>query len=341
MQPLESHCRRKHARATLAQHARVLILSVCALACSSVASAEAPCEAYASWRDQAGVSTPRACPRPLNTESARGLALGTGLRATSISTSALAYNPAGLAVGKAYHIEGMVDYMPDMKTVALGGAVVDSSTSRLAAGLSLRGFLSGQGGVGGIDGRLGLAFPLSQSASIGLSGRYINAKRDLPTPNVLDAASGMEMPLPAPESARAVKGFTMDASLRISPIPSVSLHVGSYNLISLDSVYAPLLLGGGAGVALGGIAVIGGDVLVDMTSYEKANPLFGFGAEVFAGQAVPIRAGYSFDTKRAQHTISAGLGYTDRSVGLDLSLRQDLGREGDTRVLGAFRFYVQ
>jgi opacity protein-like surface antigen len=256
------------------------------------------------------------------------LALGTGVRATAVSTSALAYNPAGLAVGRLYHVEGIVDYMPDMKTVGLGGAIVDSSTSRLAAGVAFRGFLSGNTGLGGFDGRLGLGFPLSDSISIGLTGRYLNVKRD----------GDMVAELPA--SSREVKGFTMDASLRVVPVPMLMLYAGSYNLISLDSVYTPLLLGGGAGVALGTIAVLGADVLVDMTSYDKAAVTAGGGAEFFAAQVVPIRVGYSFDVKRSQHTLTLGLGYTDRSVGLDLSLRQDLGGESDTRVMGAFRFFV-
>ena len=256
-----------------------------------------------------------------------------------MSTSALAYNPAGMVVGKVYHLEGVLDYMPDMKTFALGGAIVDSSTSRLSAGLSLRGFLSGQGGFGGIDGRLAVALPFSESFSIGLSGRYVNARRDVPAPTVIDSA-GMEMLMPAPASVREVKGFTLDASIRIAPVPNVMLHAGSYNLISMDSVYAPLMLGGGAGIGIANVALLGADVLVDMSSYDKANVMLGGGAEVFAAQAIPIRAGYSYDIKRSQHTLSVGLGYTDRSVGLDLSLRQDLGGEGDTRIMGAFRFYV-
>jgi len=328
---------RRRLRALFSLVCAQLSVLVLVLVVVNAARAEPPCEAFAKWRDATGGAG--ACPRPLNGESARGLALGTGLRATAMSTSALAYNPAGLVVGKVYHLEGVVDYMPDLKTVALGGAIVDSSTSRLSAGMSLRGFLSGQGGLGGIDGRLGLAFPLSDGVSIGVSGRYVNATRDTPTPTVLDSA-GMQTPLPAPAAVRAVKGFTMDASIRVAPTPSVMLHAGSYNLISLDSVYAPLMLGGGVGVALGSIAVLGGDVLVDMSSFDKGAVLLGAGAEVFAGAAVPLRAGYSYDTKRSQHTLSLGVGYTDRSVGLDLSLRQDLGGEGDTRIMGAFRVYV-
>jgi hypothetical protein len=264
----------------------------------------------------------------LNLESARGLALGTGARASSLSTSALAYNPAALVVGRVYHVEGLVDYMADMRTVALGGTIVDSSTSRMSAGVSFRGFLGGQGGFGGIDGRVGLAFPLSEAISLGLSGRYINADRKG------DAFATL------PQRLRSVEGFTLDASLRIVPVPILMLYGGGYNLISLDSVYAPRTLGGGASVALGSIAVLGADVLVDMSSYDHATVTVGGGAELFLAQVIPIRAGYIYDAWREQHTLSLGLGYTDRAVGLDLSLRQDLGGVGDTRLLGAFRFFV-
>lgn len=299
----------------------ILLAWLCAFVCVTQVRAETPCGALAKVSDAT-------CPRPLNLESARGLALGTGARASSLSTSALAYNPAALVVGRLYHAEGLVDYMPDMKTVALGGAIVDSSTSRLAAGLSFRGFLSGQTGFGGIDGRVGLGFPLTEAISLGLSGRYINVSRD---------GEGVEV---LPESVRAVKGFTLDAALRVVPIPTLMLYGAGYNLINLDSVYAPVTFGGGAALALGDIAVVGGDILVDTSSYDSSAVTLGGGVEVFAAQVVPIRAGYSYDIKREQHTLTLGLGYTDRSVGLDISLRQDLGREGDTRIMGAFRFFV-
>jgi hypothetical protein len=80
--------------------------------------------------------------------------------------------------------------------------------------------------------------------------------------------------------------------------------------------------------------------LVDVTSVKKNDVIIGGGAEIFAGRAVPLRAGYSYDTQRNQHTVSFGLGYTDRSIGFDLSLRQQIGGMGDTRLMGAFRFYV-
>jgi opacity protein-like surface antigen len=279
-------------------------------------SAAPPCDALG-----------KACPLPMNAESARGLALGTGQRASAMSTSALAYNPAGLVSGKLYHIEGVVDYMPDLKTVALGGAVVDSATSRVGAGLGVRGFL-GSGGVGGIDARLGLAFPFSDAVSLGVTGRYMNVNNAMPS---VDGVA---------RSARLAKGFTMDAALRVAPIPELQLQLGSYNFINLDSAYAPVLVGGGGAFAVGEIAALGADILADITSWKGADFTIGGGAEIFAGRSVPIRAGYSYETKRTQHTLSLGIGYTDNSVGADISLRQQLGGGGDTRIMGAFRFYV-
>ncbi|HEX4352394.1 MAG TPA: hypothetical protein VHZ95_05755, partial [Polyangiales bacterium] len=265
--------------------------------------------------------------KAINAESARGLALGTGQRAASMSTSALAYNPAALVAGRVYHVEGLVDYMADLKTVALGGAVVDSSTSALGAGFALRGFLSGDSGLGGIDGRLALALPLSDAISIGLAGRYLNVTGEV------DAPSGTSR-------ERLVKGFTMDASLRVAPIPEVQLDIAAYNFINRDSSYAPIVIGGGAAFALADVAVIGADLLVDLTSFNKTDFMVGGGIEVFAGATVPLRVGYSYDTQRRQNTIGFGLGYTDASVGFDLSLRQDLGGLGDTRLMAAFRFYI-
>jgi hypothetical protein len=293
-----------------------LTFTLCTLMAASV-YAEAPC-----------ADIGRACPLPINAESARGLALGTGSRATAMSTSALSYNPAGLVLGKLYHLEGVVDYMPDLRTLSLGGAVVDSSTSSLGAGFALRGFLGGSKAMGGIDGRLGVALPFSDGISFGLVGRYVNVSADLPD------ASGMA------RSTRLAQGFTMDASLRVAPIPSVQLDIASYNFINRHSAYAPVYFGGGGAVALGDIASIGVDLLADVTSFNKTDFTIGGGAEVFAGNTVPLRAGYSYDTQRSQHTLTFGLGYTDSSVGVDISLRQQIGGGGDTRLMGAFRIYV-
>jgi hypothetical protein len=314
---------RKHSRKSYAGSFDVAWLVggvVCAcLAVTTSSIAQAPC----SGPD---------CPEAAATESSRGIALGTGLRASSMSTSALAYSPAGLALGRLYHIEGNVDYIPDANGVALGAGVVDSSTSQLGAGIGLRGFLSGAGGWGGLDGRLGLAFPFSDAFSVGVAGRYITISGEDDV--------GDEVTL--------ARGFTMDASFRIRPAEGFAIDLGAYNFIPQDNAYVPVELGTGLSFGVSESLGIGADFLIDFTTFASTEFLTGAGVEFLAGGAVPLRLGYRFDTGREIHAVTGGIGYTSQYVGLDLSLRQQVATGEsdawddtlDTRVMGAIRYYV-
>jgi hypothetical protein len=273
------------------------------------------------------------CPRPVNSETARGLGLGTGSRASAISTSALSYNPAALVVGRLYHVEAAVDYMPEFDAVALGGAVVDSATAKVGAGFGLRGFLSGDTGLGGIDGRLGIAFPFTDTISIGLGGRYISLDAD---EEVTIPSTGQRAIIPRD----LAQGFTMDASFRVQPAQVLQLELSSFNFINLESAYVPVLVGVSAGLALGTVGTIGVDYISDMTSFDSPAHTVGGGVEFLVGSAVPLRGGYAVDMERKLHMISAGLGYTDRWVGFDMSLQQQVKGGEETRVMGAFRYYV-
>lgn len=290
--------------------------TLCAVIFSNHASADPPCV------------TSRTCPPPLHSDTARGIALGTGLRASAVSTSALAYNPAALVLGRLYHLEGVIDYSSAFSGVALGAAVVDSATSRVGAGIAFRGFLSGDVGVGGIDGRAALAFPFSDLVSVGLGGRYLSLEYD----NVTDAGRATETKL--------VEGFTMDASLRIQPIAALSIEALAMNFIDLDSAYAPVLLGGSVAFNAASIATFGIDTLFDISTFDTADVNIGGGVEFLIANVAPIRLGYSYDTKRELHVLSGGAGYTDRAVGFDISIQQQLSNAKDTRVMAAIRYYV-
>jgi hypothetical protein len=262
------------------------------------------------------------CPRAISAETARGLGLGTGVRASAISTSALTYSPAALALGNLYHIEGNVDYLSDLHAVALGAAVVDSSTSKIGAGIGLRGFLSGDNRVGGLDGRLGIALSLSDAFSLGIAGRYISLSANS-DPYQID-----------------VQGFTMDASLRVMPVQGLQVDVGVLNFIPMDSPFVPLTLAGGVALAIMPALSIGADVLADTSTFDKTQLIIGGGVEYLGGNTVPIRLGYSVDLARKEQFLGAGIGYTDQRVGLDLGLRQEVKGGHDTRVMGAVRYYV-
>ena len=324
--------RRAPERRARAQRARVLGRALfCAGLATVIASAASaqPCPTRDACDDQL----------PAAAETARGLALGTGLRASAISTSALAYTPAALALGNLYHIEANVDYMSALNTVALGGAAVDSSTSKLGAGISLRGFLSGDDGYSndsgydydGIDGRVGLAVALSDAFSVGLSGRYIN----ISTEN--DPA---ELEEGEDEDRDLVDGFTMDASIRIMPFEGLQLDIGAMNFIDRNSVLTPVTFAGSLAFSVTEALSFGADLLMDVSSYPDPQLTIGGGAEYLGGNAVPVRLGYAYDIARELHVLGLGVGYTDTKVGVDVGVRQELNGGGSTRVMAAVRYHV-
>ncbi len=267
-------------------------------------------------------------PSAIQSETGRGLALGTGMRASSISTAALAYNPASLPFGRLYHMEGNVDYSPNNDTLMLGAAVVDSLTSSLAAGLSARAILpQGDRSADGFDIRLGAGIPLSDAISIGVSGRYLN--------------------ITAPESMRGAdnvdpsdKGLTLDAALGIHPSEGVHISVLGYNLINRHSAYVPVMAGGSLGFNVGESLTLGGDVIADFTTFNRTTFLVGGGLEYLHDATIPLRLGYMFDSGRQLHYASAGVGYNDQKMGVELGFQQGVAGTNDTRVLACLRYFV-
>lgn len=298
------------------------LLALSLALCNAVAFAEKPCEA------SAGVAPDdNACVRVMSAESARGVALGSGSRATAVSTSALAYNPAALSLGKLYHVEGQVDHMQG-DTTAVGASVVDSSTSRLSAGVGGRGFFSGRDGIKGLDARLGLAFAFNDQLSLGLSGRYLDLTRE-------EQLDGDES-----RTHELAKGFTMDASFRLTPAQGLHLAILSYNFIDLGTPYAPVQVGGALGFEAGQGLTIGIDMLTDVSTFESPELLAGGGLEYVAGDSLPLRVGYRYDGGRRTHAASGGIGYSDRHVGVDFALSREVAGGDDLRVTVALRYYV-
>ena len=292
--------------------ARALLSRVALAACVALVPLRAAADYCVKHED---------CPLPMATESPRGIALGTGMRASAISTSALAYSPGALAIGNLYHVEGNVDYMSRFKTTALGAAVVDSSTSNVVgAGFGLRGFLSGQDGYGGIDGRLGVGVAASEAISLGVAGRFISLSQ---------------------ADVKVARGFAMDASLRVMPVSGFQLDLAALNFVSnARSPFVPFDLATGAAFALIPSLSAGADVIIDMTTYKNPQVTVGGGAEFLAAGMVPLRLGYLADLARSAQAITAGVGYTDARIGLDLGLRQQIKGGHETRIMAAFRYYV-
>jgi hypothetical protein len=268
-------------------------------------------------------------PRESTYETARGLGMGTGTRASAAGTSAIAYNPANLALAPVYHLESFATYIPNDRAWMYGGAVADSVTNRMAAGFSMHGVYGNEDrNYRGFDSRLALSVPFSDAISIGVAGRYVRLRSRTENENGDRVGPG-------------VKAFTLDAGLRVTPVAGLHIALVGSNLIPTDSSLAPMLLGGGVSYSYETLFSIGADVLVDMTSFDGPELLIGGGAEVLLGGQVPLRLGFRRDQGRELNQITAAIGYVDQKVGLDVALRQDVNGPKETQLLFAFRYHVQ
>jgi len=289
------------------------------------------CAALITWANVASADPPAA----IQNETGRGIALGSGMRALSISTAALAYNPSSLPFGRVYHMEGNVDYSPNSDSLMLGAAVVDSLTSSLAMGVSSRVLLpQSDGAPKGWDLRLGAGLPLTDAISVGVSGRYLNytAPEALRGADNVDGEPGVADP--------SVDGVTLDAAIGIHPSEGIHLSLLGYNLINQHAAYAPVMAGGSLGFNVGEALTLGGDVIADFTTFGRATITAGGGIEYLHDAKIPLRLGYMFDGGRDLHYVSAGLGYNDQKMGVELGMQQGVSGTNDTRLIAALRYFV-
>jgi hypothetical protein len=191
----------------------------------------------------------------------------------------------------------------------------------------LRGFLSGDGGYDGLDGRLGLGLSLSEAFAIGLAGRYIT----LTTQETVGDET---------ETNTLAQGFTLDASLRVMPTDGLQIDVAALNFVDLEDAEVPVTIVTSMAFAVIDTFSLGADVLVDLSTFDKAALTVGGGIEFLAGASIPLRAGYRGDLARETHAITAGVGYVDAQVGFDIGLRQNVAGDKETRVMAAMRYYV-
>jgi hypothetical protein len=279
-------------------------------------------------------------------ESARGVAMGSGARASSASTQAQAENPANLPLGHIAHMESTFGYEPQLKAMAAGASVMDGMTSGyFAMGMATR-FLFGDNS--GWEGRLGLGVPIGEMIALGVAARYANfTSRDKHArPENLDAINAAEEagdePL-AEDHTYKLKRFTMDASVTIRPMPAVAISALGYNLINTHTPLAPMLVGGSLSFGRE-VLSLGGDVLVDLNQHKQFNGVklqIGGGLEYLTQGVAPLRAGYLYDQGRQQHAVTAGIGYLNKQFSIQISLRQYVTDQKDTMLFSAVQYYVQ
>src|SRR6185295_8439711 len=107
-------------------------------------------------------------------ESVRGVALGTGVRASSTPLQAQEDNPANLPVGKVTQVESYLDYQGATDGIGWAAALIESFNDYVGLGFSARS-LSHPNHTGpnqGWQGRLCAAVPLWKLLSIGVAGHF-------------------------------------------------------------------------------------------------------------------------------------------------------------------------
>ncbi len=250
----------------------------------------------------------------------RSVAMGGARTALGSSTNAVWGNPANLPLTRVYHFEGLATWGPEARRQSYGGAVVDSSTNRIAGGFGGTWSISDPDVVRRqwTDLRLTLAYPLIDRLSVGVTGRYLRANQSVSVGPLGDSlVSG------GTRGAAIVNTGTVDLGITAIPIEGLRVAAVGKNLSNPGTGVAPTLLLGGVGYQTGmfSLEVEG---LADFTTHGRTSGRFMFGGEVFLANHVPVRVGYRFDEGTKVHTLSGGLGYVDRYWSVEFGLRRDV-----------------
>jgi hypothetical protein len=281
----------------------------------------------------AGAAEPALIPTEDTLETTYGLAMGSGVRAGATAVSGLAYNTSNMAAMQAYHLEAFSQIIPGSKSNGgtywtIGSSVSDSTTAKkLALGTSFRGVFGGEGRrYRGWDWRSGIGVQAIPQLGLGIGFRWAQIRSE--------TDDGQRL-------GPSFDGITLDASITITPIPWLKVAGLGYNLIRTYSALAPQMAGGSVSLAPVEAFSIGGDILVDFTTFERNELVAGAGLSYLAAEMVPIRFGYRHDGGRNLNQITTGIGFNKGKIGVEGALRQDIGGRKETYLVFMFRFVVQ
>jgi hypothetical protein len=267
----------------------------------------------------------------------RTVAMGDALQVWGGSTTAVFVNPANLPLYRVYHLEGIAAFIPEARRQSYGGAVVDSSTSRLAGGF---GGTWSQMDPDGIrrqwtDLRLALAYPFGDRVHVGLTGRYLRVNQ-----GVTRGPFGASLASDGTPTEPIANEFTFDAGAAISITEQIRVAVSGRNLTAPGTALAPLVLAGGIGWSNQTVTVEA-DTLVDFTTFGSARSRAMVGGEVLVADHVPLRAGYRYDAGTKTNALSAGAGYVDRRFSIEAGVRRDIAADHPaTTIAVGLRFFI-
>jgi hypothetical protein len=274
-------------------------------------------------------------------ETARSAALGGAVRGWGSGTTSIFYNPANLAEAQAYHLEGIVQLTPEASRQAYGAAIMDSITNRLAGGVAFVGSFIDPDGLNRqtMDGRLALAYPISDKFLVGLGGRYFRGTQLGTGPFGNSKFSGGLVDGTGGRSP-FVETFTFDAGITLRATEGLSISAVGQNLTFANNGVLPTLLGGGIGYTASGF-LLEVDGLADMNSWGKPTARVMAGAEYLIAGMLPLRVGYRFDQGAEQHSVSVGFGYVSREFSIEGAVRRAIDDRGPTTVVLGLAYFLE
>jgi opacity protein-like surface antigen len=271
-------------------------------------------------------------------ETGRSAAMSGANTAVSSSVGALFSNPANMAANRIYHVGAFASIWPEAARQTYGAAVVDSSTSSTALTGGLAAMWTQQDPDGtkrrGTDLVLGIAFPFSDKFRLGASLKYLSFRQQGTGPlGTSPVSAGLD-------GEPILRDFGIDAGFTLQPSRYFSAGVAGINLNAPGHGFMPTLLTAGLG---GGTDefTLEADVLADFTTWEKTKLQFMGGAELLIAEKFPLRAGYRYDQGSKIQWLSAGAGYVERSMGIELGVRRSVAGPNATAIVFSFTYHVE
>jgi opacity protein-like surface antigen len=271
-------------------------------------------------------------------ETGRSAALSDADIAVSNSTSAALGNPANMAASRIYHVGALASIWPEAGRQSYGAVAVDSSTSStsLTAGLAAAWTQQDNNGLKrrGTDLRLALAFPFSQKFRLGASLKYLTYTQTGSGPlGSSTVSSGLE-------GEPIVRDFGIDVGLTLQPSRYFSLGLLGVNLNNPGNGFLPMRAGGGIGGGTDSFT-LEADLLADFTTWEKTRLTAMGGGELLVADKFPLRAGYRYEEGLKMHWVSAGAGYVENAMSLEVGVRRSVSGPGATAIVFSFTYHIE
>lgn len=274
----------------------------------------------------------------------RATAMAGALRASAAGTEGVLLNPAGMSIARQYVVGALYQFRAADSASQLNATVVDSVTSRIAAGLSYSYVHAApqltlarpDGGLALDQTRqthevaMALSMPFGDWLLFGVSGKYLNHQVDLSSPSEDEL------------TAASISDFSMDIGGIIRLGDMLRVAVVGYNLIPVDDALYPQSLGVGGALSLSQSITAAFDSVIDFTSDpDKTTASFHGGLEAFLAQRYAVRAGVEHSTYLDATHVAGGFGFVTRALGLELSVRQQVDGGKSTLVSAALQYFVQ